>query len=512
MLLAAVEQEPRGPDGQLGYLQESVIGDALRHSMSHGWLRAVSAQKLALANLSCLASFVFLVVVLLQVLPGAFVLFKTDRPAPAPRGYQISVSPGDTEVESGSPVVILARFNGRVPPEATLYIGPAGSEKQPMTLTKNMEDPVFGGIIQDVACDMQYHIEYAGRRTRDYEIRTYEYPMMERADANIVYPAYTNLPGRLIKDTRQISVIEGSKIALTFMLNKAVARAQLLGKDQDPLDLTVDGEYANIYRTSISPTENKRYELRLVDAQGRANKVPPRFVIDVHKNLPPSLKPIFPNRDIEASALEEVSLEAEVVDDFGITGYGISYALAGGPSADLELGLPPAAKSKEQILHVLALEDMNAQPDQLLTYYFWANDVGPDGQTRKTLSDMYFAEVRRFDEIFRESQSSQSEQEQRQQQQQQQQEGRQAEQLAREIVATRLDLVLTDVELVRLATGPVLVFSIQNPREPSPEGVSRFEEVLRERLANPQVRVVVRAVDSADITAKGRILRRISLI
>jgi uncharacterized hydrophobic protein (TIGR00271 family) len=82
----------------------------------------------------------------------------------------------------------------------------------------------------------------------------------------------------------------------------------------------------------------------------------------------------------------------------------------------------------------------------------------------------------------------------------------QAEQLGREIVASRPDLVLTDVELLRLATGPVLVFSIQNPREPSTEGVRRFEEVLRARIPNQSVRVVVRTVDSADITSKGRIL------
>lgn len=82
----------------------------------------------------------------------------------------------------------------------------------------------------------------------------------------------------------------------------------------------------------------------------------------------------------------------------------------------------------------------------------------------------------------------------------------QAEQLGREIVATRPDLVLTDVELIQLPTGPVLVFSIQNPREPSPEGVFQFEELLRQRLGDPSVRVVVRAVDSTDVTSKGRIL------
>ena len=63
-----------------------------------------------------------------------------------------------------------------------------------------------------------------------------------------------------------------------------------------------------------------------------------------------------------------------------------------------------------------------------------------------------------------------------------------------------------DVELIQLPTGPVVIFSIQNPRDPSPDSVRRFEQVLRERLADSSVSVVVRTVDSADITAKGRIL------
>jgi hypothetical protein len=82
----------------------------------------------------------------------------------------------------------------------------------------------------------------------------------------------------------------------------------------------------------------------------------------------------------------------------------------------------------------------------------------------------------------------------------------QAEQLAREIVATRPDLVLTDVEMLQLPTGPVLIFSIQNPRQPSPEGIQQFEEMLRLRIPDPNVRVVVRVVDSRDLTTKGRIL------
>jgi len=82
----------------------------------------------------------------------------------------------------------------------------------------------------------------------------------------------------------------------------------------------------------------------------------------------------------------------------------------------------------------------------------------------------------------------------------------QAEQVAREVVATRPDIVLKDIELVEFSSGPVLVISIESPRSPSPANVARFEALLRERLGETRVRVVVRTAASVDVTSKGRIL------
>jgi hypothetical protein len=82
----------------------------------------------------------------------------------------------------------------------------------------------------------------------------------------------------------------------------------------------------------------------------------------------------------------------------------------------------------------------------------------------------------------------------------------QAEQVVREVVATRPDIVLQDVEMVDFPTGPVLLVSIQSPRKPLPANVARVEALLRERLGEARVRVVVRVADSVDITSKGQIL------
>ncbi len=434
LLLAAVEQEPEGPDGRFGYLQLQVLTEAVVHATQHDWVASISTRKLVLADLGWMAALVFLMAVLSQALPATSFGPARGDGRLAQRDFEVSVSPGDTSVEAGSSVVVVARFEGRVPAEATLAFGPSGEEPQRVVLNKPLNDPVFGGIIPQVKSDLIYHIEYAGRRTPNYTIGIFEYPELVKADARIVYPAYTKLPEKIIEDTRRLSVVEGSQITLTFTLNKPVATARLVPRAGIPLGLALDSEHANVLTTTITAAESERYELRMADGQGLENKAPPRFVIDVFENLPPQITPTFPNRDVTASPLEELNLEAKVADDYGLTGYGLTYTLAGTDSREVPLGPNAQSEAELQMQYLLALEELNAEPDQLLTYYFWADDVGPDGRPRRTSSDIYFAEVRPFEEVFRESQSFQDEQSQQQRDQQNQagqQQGQQAEELAR---------------------------------------------------------------------------------
>src|SRR6185369_12635048 len=88
------------------------------------------------------------------------------------------------------------------------------------------------------------------------------------------------------------------------------------------------------------------YDLQLVDAEGRANKVSAPFVIDVQPNRPPELKLVSPRGDVRPSAIEEVAFDGTVFDDFGSPAYGIAYSTAGGETKFIELGHDVAAKEK----------------------------------------------------------------------------------------------------------------------------------------------------------------------
>ncbi len=44
---------------------------------------------------------------------------------------------------------------------------------------------------------------------------------------------------------------------------------------------------------------------------------------------------------------------------------------------------------------MIDLEALKAQPDPVVSYFFWAEDVGPDKKPHRTAGDLHFAEVRR---------------------------------------------------------------------------------------------------------------------
>jgi len=81
-----------------------------------------------------------------------------------------------------------------------------------------------------------------------------------------------------------------------------------------------------------------------------------------------------------------------------------------------------------------------------------------------------------------------------------------AEQVIREVMINFPEVTLNDIELVTLPTGPVIVVSVQMPRMPLPVGIQRLEKLLQDRVGDPRTRLIIRVINSVDISSKGRIL------
>ena len=405
-LLAALEQCPDVETGRMNVLQRQVIAEAVHHSRMNDWTDAVPPKQMTRAILGQTAAFAAFVGI------GMLAMQATTRSVAAiskgqaivegvPGESPITVEPGDAELERGSSLLVLARFRSTPPADVQVVWKGADNAENRLTLAKSLDDPVFAARLPFVKEDITYKIDYDGKQTPDYRITVYDLPALVRSDLHLQYPSYTNLPPTTIEDAFDVSVVEGTQVRITCKINKALTSARLVPSSGPAMDLEHEPADPDSYRLQFTPTARMRLKLELVDAAGRKNRDPEEFRIDVVPNRIPDLKLTFPGKDVKVSPLEEVVIEASTIDDFGVLETGLVVQIPGRDPITVPLGTDLKGAERHSLSSIQRLEDFRAQPDELMTYYLYADDYGPDGQRRRTSGDVFFAEVRAFDEIYR---------------------------------------------------------------------------------------------------------------
>ena len=404
LLSAAAEQQPDPASGEFHFLQQRVIEEVVSHRQQHSWRAEIQNQSTSAFLFQSAALASLLVMLLFTAILTRMHTFSKPWLATG-----VTVSPGDTKMERGTGLVISAQFSGQPPPEATLVMISASGKTKRLPLERHLADPIFGASIVEVTEDTLYHVEYANSKTPDYKIAVFDYPALSRADASLRFPQYTGLTNQTIPDTRRVSAVEGTHLSYRFELNKPVARARLVPKSRgDALPLKVESKTAVATLDDLLLSKTGNYSLELVDADGRTNKTPAEFSIVVLPDRRPEVKIAFPRGDQRVSPLEEMQLQANASDDFGVLKYGIGFGIAGQRPRFVELGGPTRANEKRQFSDLISMENLDVDVNQVISYFAWADDYGPDGKVRRTFSDMFFAEVRPFDEVFRPDQSGEA--------------------------------------------------------------------------------------------------------
>lgn len=497
LLLAAIEQADL-PRERLGFLQTTVIRDAVEHGRRHNWTNAISTWKIRLAKFLQFAALGLLVCVCIGLANrvGAHsglgsALFGIGRGATGDLGVEID--PGNAEIERGTSLLVVANFPGIVPADATLVTTGNADGTQAHDMIRSLDDPKFAARIAEVNEPMSYHVEFTGGRSETYRIKVFDYPELVRADAKLEYPKYTSLEPALVEDVRHITAAEGTQLTLICRLNKVVAEARLLGTEGQTADLKPDPSDAKVYSLSWKLIKSRRLKVRLVDAEGRESRLPAEIVVNVTPNRPPTIAIDRPARDVEVSPLEELQLKAAVSDDFGVLRSGVSYSTGGEKPREVVLASEPSIAKEQTVERIIDFESLEVEPDQLVSYFVWAEDSGPDGALRRTLSDMYFAEVRPFDQIFR-----QGEQPAQNEQQQQQRQGGNSQDVG-ELAELQKEIINATWKLVRRETAaePTQEFASDSRLlRDSQESALERSAVLSERLEDSESRAHLESAQS----------------
>ena len=237
-LLAAIEEAAVTPSGPLGFLQFAVIRQALDHRRTHDWEETVPSWKLRGTQMVHAAALGFLVAV-------GFALVGQARSLASPRTTIVSgasagdvqVEPGNTEIERGSSLLVVARFKEGVPADASLVVDDKSHPAASRGMTRSLEDPTFAGHVESVDTDLSYRVEFEGKSTPSFQVHVFEYPELQSTDAKLVFPRYTSLEPKTALDIRHVTAVEGTELTLLCHLNKVVATARLVDAKGQAIEL-----------------------------------------------------------------------------------------------------------------------------------------------------------------------------------------------------------------------------------------------------------------------------------
>ncbi len=498
-LRTAAEQTP-AEGGGFDFLQRRLIDESLRHARRHPWtLRARRESRWAwFGHGATLAATLALAALLFQRTPVVPPWVKPE--------IKVAVTPGNAERERGAPVLIDARVTGRFSRRVELVWQTSDGKSGRVQMERNLGDPVYVARFPRLAADLTYRVVHDQGETEKFTITVFDQPALVRADAALSYPKFTNLPDRTIPNTRRVQAVEGTALKYDFTVNKPLASAVLRDETGAEIALTPADATRTKFTLTTTISATHTYQLALKDDQQRPNPASTNITITAVPNRPATVALVFPRSDVRVSSLEEMRLSARASDDFGLLDYGLAISIgeqepqyislkgtappapvtpaapagrgAGARGAGARgAGTPAAAGTTFE--QMLALEPKGIKPDDLVTWFAWADDAGADGKPRRVTSDLAFAEVRPFEEVFR--QASAAEAQALQQRQQQRQQGGQQPQ--------------TDNELLDLQRQiSTAIFNLRRQTEPGPtyaddvktlaEEQKRAQDLLEEAKAD----------------------------
>ena len=348
-----------------------------------------------------------------QRLAWPFALEETVDVTSAALPISLLVEPGDIEMQRGSPLTVTARVENAQPGALTLRLQDdrLNWRDYPMLLdSTDSNGATFSYYLPAVVKDSNYLISLAGEEqsSRQYQIKLYDLPEIEKIDVALDFPDYTGEEDRIESDGGDIVAAEGTEVTLTVIFNKPVARAEIQFSgaesetDRDYVNgsLDVDGLQATARFTVAS---DGVYRITATDLQGLQSESPLDYYIRAIEDQPPQFTLRRPGADRDVMPLEEVVIEVDASDDYGLGEFILNYAVVGDDDREVDF-LPAESVRSAQGSTLLYLEDLAVEPGDFISYYLTLADNNALEGPSEVVSDIYFLEVIPTDQEFRRSQ------------------------------------------------------------------------------------------------------------
>ncbi|MDT8398125.1 MAG: hypothetical protein RQ899_05885 [Pseudomonadales bacterium] len=353
--------------------------DALRVSASYPVKQQVRQQELNYAGGLTVAA-VLLLVYLLIAGPGMlnyslrnlFAGWALDDLLPP---QSIVVTPGDQSVRRGANLRISSAMHGFDPAEAVIHVKSGARDWQQVPMVQGPQG--FEFTFFSLQEPMAYYVSASGARSPEFDIQVVDLPAIENLSLTYHYPEWTSREAETIEPGGDIRTLPDTRVELTVTTSAPLLQGELV-LNKAGQSLSLDGNQAS---TEFMVTEEGEYYIAAL-VGGEQVRLSDDYFIRLTEDGKPVVKVLRPGLDWNASNIEEVLVEVEASDDFGLKNLELKYSVNGAGWQSIDLS--QADKRELNAKHLFMLEDIRTTETTPLnsTPVGAFNLVLPDGPAR----------------------------------------------------------------------------------------------------------------------------------
>jgi len=403
LLLSAVEQAESGESSSPA-LAERVVADAVAQMREADEGRAIDGSRIRRATLAGL-TMAALAALAVLLGPGSFrdtaSLLVPWREAAAATPYAVSVDPGNATVARGGDQEIVAHLRGFSSERVELLLRTGDDpEWQRLSMAPGESGGDWSFRLFDVTEPIQYVVEAGGVRSQQYTLSVANLPAVGEYAVELRFPSHTGMPNERQQPAGDIVAPRGTTARFEITPTMATAAGRLVFDVGDTVVLAPAENGLLVGESRLTRDATYRIELRAAD--GHYVEASLRYRVDLLDDTGPSVVVRKPGRDGQATSVEEVYVEAEASDDFGLRSLELVYRVNGGEEKLVALHQGGGRLTEVSAGHTFFLEEYGLVPGDVIAYFARATDNGPgDGATAS--SDIYFLKIRPFGKEYRQA-------------------------------------------------------------------------------------------------------------
>jgi hypothetical protein len=326
---------------------------------------------------------------------GASLLWA-GTPKEAQPFYSITVTPGDRRVRRRTDQLVTAQLMGFQTDRVRLMAQYKGTSKwEEVQMTPQPSGAGYEFLLAGLPETVTYYVQAGSIKSREHKLTVVDLPGIKKIKVAYKYPNWAGLREVSEEGGGDLRAVAGTEATVSILTDKPLADGMLVIDNQTKIKLEA-GE-GGWMKGRIQMDKDGIYHIAAVD-QGEQVRLSDDFFIEARQAMEPVVKISRPRGDARVSPIEEVSIEVDAEDDFGLNAVTLHYSVNGGQEKTVNV-LPKPGMTSVQGKTMIAMEEFKLVPGDVVSVYATARDAS---QTART--DMVFIQAEPFEREYSQSQ------------------------------------------------------------------------------------------------------------